>query len=90
MKTKRLWLGYSLLTIVFWSIWALLSKVASEAVPSATLQVLFTLGSTLVMVWLLLRLVRFVRSPATDQARPGSPSGHTDPGGDRKKTGGNH
>lgn len=41
-------------------------------------------------VWLLLRLVRFVRSPATDQARPGSPSGHTDPGGDRKKTGGNH
>ncbi|MCP5109833.1 MAG: EamA family transporter [bacterium] len=56
MKTNRLWLWYSLLTIVFWSVWALLSKVASDAIGSATLQVLFTLGSTLVMAWLLLKL----------------------------------
>ena len=56
MKTNRLWLWYSLLTIVFWSAWALLSKAASDAIPSPTMQVLFTLGSTLVMICLLLKL----------------------------------
>ena len=56
MKTQQSWFYYSLLAVVFWSVWAILSKIASVMIPSMMLQLLFTLGNTLVMVVLLLQL----------------------------------
>jgi uncharacterized membrane protein len=56
MRVVRTWLLYAILTIMFWSIWAILSKFASAQIPAIHLQLLFTLGNTLVMFGLLLRV----------------------------------
>jgi transporter family protein len=56
MRVAGTWFSYTLLTILFWSIWAILSKVAAAEIPAMRLQLLFTLGNTLVLVVLLLKL----------------------------------
>jgi bacterial/archaeal transporter family protein len=38
------WLFYSLLTIVFWGVWGVASKVASAGVDANTNQIFFTVG----------------------------------------------
>jgi uncharacterized membrane protein len=39
------WFWYSLLCVVCWGGWALLSKLGSTAIPAETMQFLFTLGT---------------------------------------------
>ena len=62
------WLAFSLLTIVVWGAWGLVSKVASEGVDAKSNQMFFTLG--------LLPLIMIVwRSSRVDSERAGHRSG---------------
>lgn len=54
-KTLAPWLLYSVLTILLWGAWGVLSKVVTERIDTATNQVFFTLG-LLPLVLLVLRL----------------------------------
>ena len=59
-QEKRLlppWLGYCLLTIVFWGLWGIQSKVILEQISPLSNQVLFTPGLLLMvgLLWLRLR-----------------------------------
>jgi transporter family protein len=47
------WLAYSLLTIVVWGTWGVVSKMASNGVDADTNQIFFTIGllPLLVVVW---------------------------------------
>ena len=47
------WFWYSLVAVVFWGAWAILSKIGSESVPAKATQFLFTLGTVPVIVVLL-------------------------------------
>ena len=52
--TSRLaWFWYSLLAVLFWGAWAILSKVGSQAIPAKTVQFLFTIGALPVVLALL-------------------------------------
>jgi transporter family protein len=48
------WFGYSLICVLCWGAWALLSKLGSREIPPNTMQFLFTIGTVPVGVALLL------------------------------------
>ena len=53
-KTPRAaWFWYSLIAVLFWGAWAILSKIGSEGVPVETTQFLFTVGAIPVALVLL-------------------------------------
>jgi transporter family protein len=47
------WLAYSLLTIVVWGTWGVVSKIAANGVDADTNQIFFTIGllPLLLVVW---------------------------------------
>jgi len=47
------WLAYSMLTIVVWGTWGVVSKIASNGVDADTNQIFFTIGllPLLLVVW---------------------------------------
>lgn len=47
------WLIYSVLTILLWGVWGIVSKVVSERIDAATNQVFFTVGLLPLMVLVL-------------------------------------
>jgi len=51
---KARWLWYSVLCVLCWGGWALLSKLGSREIPPDTMQFLFTIGALPVGVGLLL------------------------------------
>ncbi len=55
---KEKWFWYSILCVLCWGGWALLSKLGSTEIPAETMQFLFTLG-TLPVVLVLLAMRRF-------------------------------
>lgn len=52
-KTLAPWLLYSVLTILLWGAWGVVSKVVTEHIDTATNQVFFTLGLLPLMLWVL-------------------------------------
>jgi len=56
------WLAFSLLTILSWGAWGVVSKIASDGVDANTNQILFTLG--------LLPLMLVVMRSGRDRGRP--------------------
>ncbi len=63
------WLAFSLLTIVCWGAWGVVSKLASDGVDANTNQVLFTFG-LLPLIVIAARSPQ-LRSGAADQRRAG-------------------
>lgn len=58
------WFLYSLLCVLCWGGWALLSKLGSREIPPETMQFLFTIGSLPVCLALLIaRRFRLEKSP---------------------------
>lgn len=58
------WFWYSLLCVLSWGLWALLSKLGSREIPPETMQFLFTIGCLPVCLALLLaRRFRMEKSP---------------------------
>lgn len=58
------WFWYSLLCVLSWGLWALLSKLGSREIPPETMQFLFTIGCLPVCLALLIaRRFRLERSP---------------------------
>lgn len=52
--SRASWFWYSLVAVVFWGAWAILSKVGSQAIPAKTVQFLFTIGALPVVLALLI------------------------------------
>ena len=52
LKTR--WFWYSILCVLCWGMWALLSKLGSREIPPETMQFLFTVGALPVGIALLL------------------------------------
>lgn len=50
---KKRWFWYSILCVICWGLWALLSKLGSREIPPETMQFLFTVGTLPVGVALL-------------------------------------
>jgi bacterial/archaeal transporter family protein len=50
---KRAWFWYSMVAVLFWGAWAILSKVGSQDIPAKTVQFLFTVGAVPVVLALL-------------------------------------
>jgi bacterial/archaeal transporter family protein len=50
---KERWFWYSMLCVLAWGAWAILSKLGSNEIPSDTMQFLFTFGTLPVAVALL-------------------------------------
>lgn len=50
---KQRWFWYSILCVLCWGGWALLSKVGSGEIPPETMQYLFTLGTIPIAILLL-------------------------------------
>jgi bacterial/archaeal transporter family protein len=53
MMFRKPWFWYSVLAVLAWGAWAVLSKVASSEIPAESLQFLFTVGTLPVAVALL-------------------------------------
>ena len=51
---KKRWFWYSILCVLCWGLWALLSKLGSREIPPETMQFLFTVGALPVGIALLL------------------------------------
>jgi len=63
-KRDLRWFWYSMICVVCWAGWALLSKLGSEEIPPNTMQFLFTLGTIPVGLMLLIaRRGRLEKSP---------------------------
>ncbi len=61
---KARWFWYSLLCVLSWGAWALLSKLGSREIPPETMQFLFTIGCLPVCIALLIvRRFRMEKSP---------------------------
>ena len=60
------WLFYSIISIVFWSVWGIVSKVSSTSVSALHTQVLFTVG---LIPPVLLALPALFRARGTIQPR---------------------
>jgi uncharacterized membrane protein len=57
------WFWYSVLCVVLWGGWALLSKLGSNEIPARTMQFLFTFGTLpIALVFLAAKRFRFERS----------------------------
>jgi transporter family protein len=61
------WLFYSVLTILFWGVWGVASKIASAGVDANTNQILFTIG----ILPLILLVLRSPRLATGSQRKPG-------------------
>jgi bacterial/archaeal transporter family protein len=55
---RAAWLWYSMMAIIFWGAWAVLSKLGSRLIPAETTQFLFTVGAVPV-AFVLLAAKRF-------------------------------
>jgi uncharacterized membrane protein len=53
-KLRAKWFWYSLLCVLSWGAWALLSKLGSNEIPAMTMQFLFTFGALPVALALLI------------------------------------
>jgi transporter family protein len=53
MMFRKPWFWYSVLAVLAWGAWAVLSKLASSEIPAESLQFLFTVGTLPVAVALL-------------------------------------
>jgi len=51
---KSRWFWYSILCVLCWGAWALLSKLGSRQIPPETMQFLFTVGTLPVCIALLI------------------------------------
>lgn len=54
MMFVKPWFWYSVLAVLAWGVWAVLSKVASSEIPAQSLQFLFTVGTVPVALALLM------------------------------------
>jgi transporter family protein len=58
------WFWYSMLCVLCWGAWALLSKFGSREIPPETMQFLFTIGSVPIAIALLIaRRFKLEKSP---------------------------
>ena len=53
MMFRKPWFWYSVLAVLAWGAWAVLSKLAASEIPAESLQFLFTVGTLPVAVALL-------------------------------------
>jgi transporter family protein len=53
MMFRKPWFWYSVLAVLAWGAWAVLSKLASSEIPAESLQFLFTVGTLPVAIALL-------------------------------------
>ncbi len=61
---KAKWFWYSLLCVLLWGGWALLSKLGSTEIPAATMQFLFTVGTLpIALGFLVAKRFQFEKSP---------------------------
>lgn len=61
---KARWFWYSMLCVLCWGGWALLSKFGSREIPPETMQFLFTIGSVPIAIALLIaRRFKLEKSP---------------------------
>ncbi len=61
---KAKWFWYSLLCVLLWGGWALLSKLGSTEIPAATMQFLFTAGTLpIALGFLVAKRFKFEKSP---------------------------
>jgi transporter family protein len=70
-----LWLFWSLVTIVMWGTWGLVSKIASDGVDAYTNQLLFTLGILPLLVFAAWKISRRKKADAESGPREGRGKG---------------
>ena len=70
-KTNRKWLFWSLITVVLWGVWGLVSKVASAGVDAWVNQLLYTAG----LAPLLIFVAWTVHRRSTQEKREGRAAG---------------
>jgi bacterial/archaeal transporter family protein len=71
MRSLPMWLFWSLVTIVMWGTWGLVSKIASDGVDAYTNQLLFTVGIAPPLVFVLWKVSRGIAGERRDRRRSG-------------------
>jgi transporter family protein len=66
-----LWLLWSLVTIVFWGTWGLVSKIASNGVDAYTNQLLFTVGIAPLLIFVSWKVSRGIRGEKREKRSHG-------------------